>query len=252
VIRKLVIAGIVVLAITTLGVGGIYKLLDNAAHRVNQAASQLPSFGNGGPSSGGSGNSGGSGTQGPGPSGQNAGQPPVGSGLSGHYTVQSQPSPGSCHYRVLDAGTGYVLPDPTCTPGATNPAVTQADLSTTICRKGFTSGIRPPTSITSREKAANKRSYGYTGSSRTGEYDHLISLELGGSPNDARNLWVEPNRSGATGTNNPKDKVEGQINSLVCNAVHGQPYLPLAVAQRLVATNWTTAIATAQKDLVTR
>lgn len=248
-IRKLVIAGIVLLAITTLGATGIYKLLDSAAHKVNQAASQLPSFSNGGTASG---NGGTTGNQGSGAgTGQNAGQPPVGSGASGHYTVQSQPSPGSCHYRVLDAGTGYVLPDPTCTPGATNPAVTQADLSTTICRKGFTSGIRPPTSITSREKAANKRSYGYAGSSRTGEYDHLISLELGGSPNDARNLWVEPNRSGATGTNNPKDKVEGQINSLVCNAVHGQPYLPLAVAQRLVATNWTTAIATAQKDLVT-
>ena len=24
------------------------------------------------------------------------------------------------------------------------------------------------------------------------EYDHLISLQLGGDPNDYRNLWVEP------------------------------------------------------------
>lgn len=46
----------------------------------------------------------------------------------------------------------------------------------TICRKGgYTSGIRPSTSITGREKELNAASYGFTGSMRDAEYDHLLS-----------------------------------------------------------------------------
>ncbi|WP_394298689.1 hypothetical protein [Streptomyces rimosus] len=58
-----------------------------------------------------------------------------------------------------------------------------------MCRTtGYTSKIRPPVPVTSVEKTANARSYGYTASLHDAEYDHLISLELGGDPNDARNL----------------------------------------------------------------
>ena len=42
-------------------------------------------------------------------------------------------------------------------------------------------------------------------------YHHLIPLELGGDPNDPRNLWVEPPSPGHTpsqGFRNPKDGVE--------------------------------------------
>ena len=45
------------------------------------------------------------------------------------------------------------------------------------------------------EKRANAASYGYTGSWSDIEYDDLVPLELGGDPNDARNLWVEPAKS---------------------------------------------------------
>jgi hypothetical protein len=143
-----------------------------------------------------------------------------------------------------------VLPDPACTPGAISPAVTQQNLASTICKKGYTRSVRPPEKVTNAEKAANAASYGYTGSFKTGEYDHLIPLELGGDPNDARNLWVEPNDAGATTVNNPKDGVESSLNYLVCNAVHGKPYLPLAKAQELIATDWTTAKAKARDFLV--
>jgi hypothetical protein len=34
--------------------------------------------------------------------------------------------------------------------------------------------------------------YGYTGSLKDVEYDHLVPLELGGDPNDPRNLWIGP------------------------------------------------------------
>jgi hypothetical protein len=84
------------------------------------------------------------------------------------------------------------------------------------------------------EKIGSAAAYGYTGSLHTAEYDHLISLELGGDPNDPANLWVEPNdRPNATSTNNTKDALENRLKSLVCS---GQ--ITLAVAQQAIATNW--------------
>lgn len=162
---------------------------------------------------------------------------PVGPGPQEHYTAQPQPPAGSCHYRHEN---GQPLPDPDCTPGATSPAVTQSSIGTTICRKGgYTSGIRPPVSVTGPEKEANARSYGYTGSMRDAEYDHLISLQLGGDPGDARNLWVEPPSPGhrpGSGTYNPKDTVETHLHTAICK---GQ--VTLAAAQQAIATDWTTA-----------
>ncbi len=176
--------------------------------------------------------------------------PVVGPGPQSPYRVQPQPASGTCHYVVVSASAGDYLPDPHCTPGATNPKVTQADLASTVCKTGYTASIRPPASITGREKKASEAAYGFHGKAATTEYDHLISLELGGDPNSALNLWPEPNKSSASGTTNPKDKVENTLRTLICNALHGKPYLPLVKAQYLIATNWTTAIATAQKELV--
>lgn len=62
----------------------------------------------------------------------------------------------------------------------------------TVCKSGYTATIRPPVSITGPEKTANAKSYEYTGPIGDAEYEHLVSLELGGDPNDPRNLWVEP------------------------------------------------------------
>jgi hypothetical protein len=176
--------------------------------------------------------------------------PVAGPGPQSTYRVQPQPAPGTCHFVVLSAAAGDYLPDPHCTPGATNPRVTQADLARTICKSGYTASIRPPASITGREKRASEAAYGFTGKASTTEYDHLISLELGGDPNSSLNLWPEPNKARAAGVNNPKDHVENTLKTLICNAVHGKAYLPLAKAQYLIATNWTTAIAKAQTELV--
>jgi hypothetical protein len=156
---------------------------------------------------------------------------PFGPGPLPRYTVQAQPAAGTCRYRYVD---GYPLPDPACTPGARNPKVTQATLASTICRSGYTASIRPPVSITSREKAANARSYGYTGSIKTAEYDHLISLALGGDPNDPRNLWVEPNdKRAATNTTNSKEAVENVAHAAVCNGT-----ISLEEVQAGIATDW--------------
>jgi hypothetical protein len=164
----------------------------------------------------------------------------VGAGPQKTYTVQQQPAADSCHYRYLK---GEPLEDPKCTPGAISPAVTQANLASTICRKGgYTSGIRPSTYVTGKEKKLNAASYGFTGRMGDAEYDHLISLQLGGDPNDYRNLWVEPADPGhrtGSGVNNRKDPVETKLHTAVCK---GQ--VTLAAAQQAIVTDWTTALAT--------
>jgi hypothetical protein len=118
--------------------------------------------------------------------------------------------------------------------------VTQATIGSTICVSGYTSRIRPPESVTEPEKLASAAAYSYTGSLHTAEYDHLISLELGGDPNDPANLWVEPNdRANATSVNNSKDTLENRLHALVCG---GQ--LSLTSAQEAIATNWPAAYGT--------
>ncbi|WP_434976472.1 hypothetical protein [Streptomyces puniciscabiei] len=163
----------------------------------------------------------------------------MGAGPQKSYTVQLQPPAGSCHYRYEK---GEPLEDPKCTPGAISPAVMQANLMTAICRKGgYTKGIRPPASVTGKEKELNAASYGYTGRMGDAEYDHLISLQLGGDPNDPRNLWVEPADPGHTsgaGVNNRKDPVETKLHTAVCAGK-----VTLAAAQRAIVTDWTTALS---------
>lgn len=178
----------------------------------------------------------------PAPSGaapSGSGAIPAGPGPQPAYTVQKQPDPGTCHYRYT--ADKEPLPDAKCSPGATNPKVTQATLKTTICRSGYTSDIRPPTNITSREKTANAASYGYKGAMREAEYDHLISLQLGGDPNDPRNLWVEPPSPGhkaGAGPNNPKDVVETKLKNAICSGK-----TDLVKAQQAIAKDWTTALS---------
>ncbi|MGP0053424.1 MAG: hypothetical protein ACLPZR_31925, partial [Solirubrobacteraceae bacterium] len=139
--------------------------------------------------------------------------------------VQPQPSPGSCH--AIGSGL-YSRPDPACTPGALDPAVTQATIDRTICVEGWTDTVRPPESITEPEKSASMSAYGDSGSPAGYEYDHFVPLELGGATNDPRNLWPEPGASP-----NPKDAVEDELRSKVCD---GQ--ISLAAAQRDIVKNW--------------
>ena len=160
-----------------------------------------------------------------------------GPGPQAKYTVQPQPAPGTCHFGD---DHGQPLPDPKCTPGALSPAVTEATLGTTICRSGgYTGTIRPPVGVTNTEKAANAKSYGYTGALHDAEYDHLISLQLGGDPNDPMNLWVEPPSPGhkaGAGPNNPKDAVETRLHTAIC-----KKQVTLLAAQQAIATDWETA-----------
>jgi hypothetical protein len=139
--------------------------------------------------------------------------------------VQSQPPAGSCHVR---GQYPFSMPDTRCTPGSLNPAVTQATLRTTICRRGYASSVRPPTSVTEPEKLGSMLAYGDHRSPSSYEYDHLISLELGGAANDSRNLWPERGASP-----NLKDKVESYLHTGVCDG-----RMTLARAQRIIALEW--------------
>jgi hypothetical protein len=108
------------------------------------------------------------------------------------------------------------------TPGVLNPAVTQATIASTICRRGWTRTIRPPVDYTNGLKRRQLRLYGLRGPPSGYQEDHLISLELGGSPADPRNLWPEPYpRASAV------DQIENDLNHRVCAGS-----LALAEAQR--------------------
>lgn len=148
--------------------------------------------------------------------------------------VQRQPAPGTCHA----SGSGlYSRPNARCTPGALNPSVTPTTIDSTICRSGWTATVRPPESITQREKFASMDAYGDEKGPAAYEYDHLVPLELGGAVNDPRNLWPEPDYSVRAGFYlNPKDRLEGALKRLVCSG-----RMPLATAQRLIATDWISA-----------
>jgi hypothetical protein len=129
------------------------------------------------------------------------------------------------------------LPDPLCTPGVTNPDVTQATIGSTICVSGWTATIRPPTSYTNPLKTQGIKDYGYSDTSLSSyEEDHFLPLELGGSPRDPKNLWPEPH----AGTQNSatKDSVENAVKKAVCNHT-----ATLTAAQHAMLTNWTTAKA---------
>lgn len=157
------------------------------------------------------------------------------SSTASNTTVQPFPAKGACHVHYIGVDP---LPDPKCTPGALNPAVTQATLATTICKSGYTALIRPSTTITNKEKTASLASYSLTYKVTT-ELDHFVPLELGGASNSAKNLWPEPNdKPKATNTTNGKDGVETSLKTAVC--AHK---VTLAAAQQAIATNWTTAKA---------
>jgi hypothetical protein len=111
-----------------------------------------------------------------------------------------------------------MMPDAKLTPGATDPAVTQATIHTTICVDGYTKTVR---SVTEAERQEVARRYGVPVAdlkSRV-EVDHFESLEIGGS-NDLANLWPQyyrvagdpPEYLGAR----EKDVVETSLHRAVC------------------------------------
>jgi hypothetical protein len=119
---------------------------------------------------------------------------------------------------------------PALTPGALNPDVRPATIPQTICSRGWTKTVRPPTSYTSSLKLVQMHEYGFSGGPADYQEDHFISLELGGAPTDRNNLWPE-RRPRADHV----DTIENELNAKVCSGE-----LSLAEARRREAEmKWT-------------
>jgi hypothetical protein len=128
------------------------------------------------------------------------------------------------------------LPDPSCTPGVYYSAVTQSNIHSTICVSGWTDTVRPPTSYTNPLKAQGIIDYGYSDTNMADyEEDHMVPLELGGSPRDTRNLWPEPHYGSQTAFS--KDGVETKLKNAVCAGT-----ITLSAARSAIKNNWTTAL----------
>ena len=110
---------------------------------------------------------------------------------------------------VAGAETGEDTRPP---PGALNPSVTQDNIASTICVRGWTKGVRPPASYTGALKRMQiaRRHLRDTVPAHY-EEDHAIPLELGGAAADPNNLWPEPIAAARRA-----DQVEGQLHDNVC------------------------------------
>jgi len=124
------------------------------------------------------------------------------------------------------------LPDSHITPGATDPGITQQNIQQTVCRKGYTKTVRPPAYITNKLKKSQIRQYGYADSDpKHYEEDHLIPLNIGGAPEDSKNLWPQPRNSEWNAEK--KDVLEFKLYKLVCDG-----RVPLEQARHEMATDW--------------
>jgi hypothetical protein len=146
------------------------------------------------------------------------------------------PAPGTCKLGEYD---GQPLPDPHCTPGAIDAAVTEANLADTICKPDWREKAYPPVEVDSRMETGSARSYGLS-PDYEGEYDHLVSRMLGGSSEDPRNRWPQPQAKP-----NPKDRIEIALHEGVCKGI-----ISLSAAQRALAANWVTAADAAGFQLI--
>jgi len=130
---------------------------------------------------------------------------------------------------VRHAGAAFLYP-PKRTPGAIDPQVRDGNVHETICVPGYTTRVRPPTSLTSRIKAERMREYDLGGEKSDYELDHVIPLELGGCPDCPENLWMEPYASPGA---HEKDRVENFLHREVCS-----DHLSLTSAQQMIVRDW--------------
>jgi hypothetical protein len=124
-----------------------------------------------------------------------------------------------------------IRPDATLTPGA----VVRVTVGQ-VCTPGYSKRAR---NVSAATKRAVFERYGLEKVGRF-EVDHLISLELGGS-NAIENLWPESFETQPWNAAK-KDALENRLHWLICNRD-----LPMAEAQRAIATDW---IAAYQKFVV--
>lgn len=134
-------------------------------------------------------------------------------------TQASSPTPATVtSVTVSQAGR----PQPSITPGVTLQASAEQ-----VCTPGWAGKHRQ--SLTPLERGWILGVYGYPPGQKVAEYDHLVSLELGGG-NGVKNLWPTVDAVAAK----RKDRLEGALHRLVCTGK-----LTLAAAQERIRRYWT-------------
>jgi hypothetical protein len=158
-------------------------------------------------------------------------------------TSVSLPPHGICHPKPTSDGT--FLPDPTCTPGAINPTLTEAILKDPAFRTGCVRN-----DATSETQKASTYKWYHTkhpknnqGATQTCELDHLIPLYLGGA-DTLENIWPQCGPARVHLDDRffkEKDKVEFYLGQQVRAGK-----MDLAVAQKGIAEDWTKFLADAE------
>lgn len=140
------------------------------------------------------------------------------------------------HDPILYANRASILP-PAETPGAVDPAVTQANIDRTICRPGYARTARPSYAVTGPLKRRLMAAQHPGESLADYELDHLIPISLGGAPLDLRDLWLQPRRGQANAAD--KNDLAYVLWRLVCGR-----QLSLRTAQQAIRRDWTKAYDT--------
>jgi hypothetical protein len=150
-------------------------------------------------------------------------------------TSVSLPPAKKCKTRKKN---GFLLPDPTCTPGAVNDTLTLAvmekpNFKTGCVRDQATSPEKKHDTYTWYKitKPANN-----TGKNQVCELDHLISLELGGA-DTLDNIWPQCGPSKAILNARFFKRKDAVENFLAGEVRNGK--ISLAEAQKRIAEDWT-------------
>lgn len=166
-----------------------------------------------------------------------------------HHASGPAPAPAAPIPAVLPKG---ILPDRGETPGAIDPAVSEAD----ICDHDWAPGNPPKKggdltySQAARHTSAHLKNavfagYGLTNPHDGGksyEIDHLVPLALGGR-DVQENLWPESRT--APGLNAwAKDRLEYRLYRLVCDPAPGGPRVTLREVQDALRLDWPRAYRT--------
>lgn len=134
----------------------------------------------------------------------------------------------------LLSGNRAEMHPPPETPGATDPAISQANIDQTICRPGYARSARPAYAITGPLKRRLMDAQ-HPGERMTEyELDHLIPISIGGAPLDRRDLWLQPRQGPANAGD--KNVLAYVLWRLVCTH-----QVPLATAQHDIGRDWTRA-----------
>ena len=127
------------------------------------------------------------------------------------------------------------LPNPRLTPGTIDPSITQANIQSTVCVKGYTKTVRPPAYVTNKLKKEQMFIYGYSDVNPTHyEEDHLIPLSIGGNPSSTLNLGPQPRISEWNAEK--KDFLEFRLQKMACTGE-----ISLDEARTAISHDWISA-----------